>query len=219
MRRARRRGGQEVEHEVAVGDGVDRVRRDARRSRARAATMPRSVSKFTPASAPAPSGRSATCARAKREALAVARAASRRRRAGGGRGRPAARAGGACSRAAASRGGASAASSSARMQVLDARRRVAGGVAHEQRDVRGDLVVARARGVQLARRPAPAISVTRRSIAMWMSSSSSANGNVPSRELAPRRRRAPPAARRGRRSEMIPRAASMRAWARDCATS
>ena len=54
--RAGRRGAEEVEDEVAVGDGVDRVRRDARRSRARAATSARSVSKFTPASAPAPSG-------------------------------------------------------------------------------------------------------------------------------------------------------------------
>ena len=39
VRRAGRRGAEVVEDEVAVGDGVDRVRRDAARSRARAATI------------------------------------------------------------------------------------------------------------------------------------------------------------------------------------
>ena len=49
---------EEVEDEVAVGDRVDRVRDDRRRSRARGPPSARSVWKFTPASAPAPSGSS-----------------------------------------------------------------------------------------------------------------------------------------------------------------
>ena len=72
MRRAGRGRAEVVEDEVAVGDRVDRVRARRARSRARAATMPRSVSKFVPASAPAPSGSAAVCAATKREALAVA---------------------------------------------------------------------------------------------------------------------------------------------------
>ena len=67
MRRAGRGGAEVVEDEVAVGDGVDRVRRDARRSRARRRPSARSVSKLTPASAPAPSGSSSTCERTKRK--------------------------------------------------------------------------------------------------------------------------------------------------------
>jgi hypothetical protein len=56
--------------------------------------------------------------------------------------------------------------------------------AREHRDVRGDLVVARARGVQ-APPTGPAISVSRRSTAMWMSSSSGANGERARVELSP----------------------------------
>jgi hypothetical protein len=47
--------GEEVEHEVAVRDGVDRVLGDGREAEL-AASASRSVSKFTPARAPAPSG-------------------------------------------------------------------------------------------------------------------------------------------------------------------
>ena len=72
----------------------------------------------------------------------------------------------------------------------------------------------------VCRRPPtrPTISVTRRSIAMWMSSSPSANGNVPSVSSwrtcsSPRRSSAPSA------SAMIPWDASMVAWAIDWSTS
>ena len=50
------RGAEVVEGEVAVGDGVDRVLDDRRRSRARPATASRSMSQLRPARAPEPSG-------------------------------------------------------------------------------------------------------------------------------------------------------------------
>src|SRR3954469_22426635 len=64
----------------------------------------------------------------------------------------------------------------------------------------------------------PAISVRRRSIAMWMSSSSAANGKLPS--LSSRSAASSPSSSAARSaSVMTPRAASIRACARDCATS
>ena len=85
------------------------------------------------------------------EALEVARGTSRSRRAGGARGRPAARAGGGCSPGSGQSRWRSASSASVPMrameQLLGASRRVG---AHEHRHVGGHLVVARARGVELA---------------------------------------------------------------------
>ena len=71
MGRAGGRRGEVVEHEVAVGDRVDRVRGDAEKPSSRA-TARRSVSKFTPASAPAPSGSGPVAAFTAVEPVAVA---------------------------------------------------------------------------------------------------------------------------------------------------
>ena len=77
-------GGEVVEHEVAVRDGVDRVLGAPPRSRARGRPARRSVSKLTPASAPAPSG-SAPRRPARRRRTGRGRGpASSSRRAGGG---------------------------------------------------------------------------------------------------------------------------------------
>ncbi len=62
--RAGRRRREVVEHEVAVGHGVDRVLGDAPNARSWATDI-RLVSKLTPASAPAPSGRSSVSFRQK----------------------------------------------------------------------------------------------------------------------------------------------------------
>ena len=64
----------------------------------------------------------------------------------------------------------------------------------------------------------PASSVSRRSTAMWMSSSSGANGKRPSRSSASTASRPASSASRSS-SDSTPCAASMRACARDCATS
>ena len=72
----------------------------------------------------------------------------------------------------------------------------------------------------VCRRPptGPASSVSRRSTAMWMSSSSSRNGKLPS--ASSRSTASRPASRASRSaSPMMPRAASIRACARDWATS
>ena len=71
VRRAGGRRGQVVEHEVTVGDRVDRVRGHAREAQL-ARHRPRSVSKLTPASAPAPSGSGPVAAFTAIEAVAVA---------------------------------------------------------------------------------------------------------------------------------------------------
>ena len=64
----------------------------------------------------------------------------------------------------------------------------------------------------------PAISVSRRSIAMWMSSSSSRNGKEP--DSSSSSTRSSPASSASRSAaEMMPASASMVAWARDCSTS
>jgi hypothetical protein len=70
------------------------------------------------------------------------------------------------------------------------------------------------------RRPpgGPASSVTRRSTAMWMSSSSGRNAKRPSASSASTSSSAASRASRSA-SEMIPAPASMRAWARDPRTS
>ena len=60
----------------------------------------------------------------------------------------------------------------------------------------------------------PTISVSRRSIAMWMSSSPSANGNVPSASSA-RTTSSPRCSSSPSSAEMIPWAASIAAWATD----
>ena len=65
---------------------------------------------------------------------------------------------------------------------------------------------------------APTISVSRRSTAMWMSSSESRKANSPSSSSAATRSRPPNSSSRSA-SLMMPVAASMSACARDCATS
>ena len=134
------------------------------------------------------------------------------------RGRRAARAAGACSPAAASRGGARRRRPARAMSAVTLGAAARARLAREQRDVGGDLVVARARGVQpAADRPGDL-------------GEPPLDGHVDvlvvgrERERArraarPRPRRGRRGARRGPRSEMIPCAASMRACARDCATS
>ena len=147
--RADRRGAQVVEHEVAVGDGVDRVRRDALEAELRGEQP--AVGGEVHARQRAGAERQLLGRLAhEREALRVAARASRSRRAGGARGRPAGRAAGACSRASPSRGGARRASSERGAQRGDPRQRGLRVGAREQHEVGGDLVVARARGVELA---------------------------------------------------------------------
>ena len=149
VRRAGRRGGQEVEHEVAVGDRVDRVRRDLRRSRARARRAGgRSRSSRPPArrrrAAAPPSRRARTRTGSRRGGT------SRSRRAGDARGRRAGRAAGACSRASPSPRGARRAARCTLCRCCSLRKRLQRVRAREHGDVGRDLVVARARGVQLA---------------------------------------------------------------------
>src|SRR3954469_21929547 len=65
---------------------------------------------------------------------------------------------------------------------------------------------------------APTISVSRRSIAMWMSSSSGRNSNVPVSSSSATRSSPLSSASRSA-SEMMPASASILAWARDCSRS
>ena len=99
-RRAQQR--QIVEHEITVETASTEFGATSAKPSS-AATMRRSVSKLTPASAPEPSGRRAAWRSAKRSVRDRDRA-SRSTRADDERGTRAARAAGACSRAAASRG-------------------------------------------------------------------------------------------------------------------
>ena len=106
VRRERRRSGEVVQREVAVGDGVDRVRRRRRRSPALRATSA-AVGREVHARERTGAERQHAARRRRPPRSARGRAAaSTRRRAGGGRDRPAGRAGGGCSPASASRGGA-----------------------------------------------------------------------------------------------------------------
>ena len=181
--RARRGGGHEVEHEVAVGDRVDRVRRRRRRSRAPRRPGWRSVSKFTPASAPAPSGSSLVAAEHELEPARVAPEHPEVRqqvvrevdglralevRVAGHR--PVLVALGELHRA---RSGGAAAG--ATVSSACARVNIAMSVATWS---------LRERAVCSLPPTGPTISVSRRSIAMWMSSSSSANANEPSSSSA-----------------------------------
>ena len=67
------RGGEELDGDVAVGDGVDAVRGDAREAELARDVRRGRAAKPVPASAPAPSGSSSARARQSREAAAVAR--------------------------------------------------------------------------------------------------------------------------------------------------
>ena len=148
VKRADRSRGEVVEHEVAVRDRVDRVRRHRRRSRA-----PRRRRRGrAPSSAPRarPSRAAARALRRSRSRGGARRArASRSGRADGGRGTRAVRAGDGCSRASASRRGAPRARASAPSARAPARspRRA---LANVQRRVGRDLVVAGAAGVELS---------------------------------------------------------------------
>ena len=131
-----------------------------------------------PASAPAPSGETSSRRRASRS-RSTSRPGPTRGPAGGGPAAPAGPAAGGCSRAGRRRrprrpGRAAPAGARARRRHRRER------PLRVQAEVGGDLVVAAAPGVQLGARPAPASSVTRRSTAVWMSSSVGTNANVPS---------------------------------------
>ena len=209
---------QEVEHEVAVGDRVDRVRRHARRSpaRARAATG-RCRSSRRPARPRRAAGRWSTRStnskrRASRAEHPEVREQVMRRD------RPAGRAAGACSRASASRGGARRAATSTLCRPLQRLERPQGVRAREHRHVGGDLVVARARGVQLAadraddlRQPALDRHVDVLVVVV------EAERRRPRARAATRSSPFSSASRSA--SLMIPDAASIVAWARDCSTS
>ena len=215
--RAGRGRGQEVEHEVAVGDGVDRVRARPRRSRARAASSERSVAKFTPGQRAGAERQVGRSSRARTRTAGRRAGTSRSRRAGGGRGRRAARAGGACSRASASPGGASASWTSTLWRCCR-RSSVVSACARVNIAMSVATWSLRERAVCSLPPTGPAISVSRRSIAMWMSTSSGSNGNSPS--SSSRSTRSSPASSASRSaSEMIPAAASIVACARDCSTS
>ena len=217
VRRAGRRGGEEVEDEVAVGDRVDRVRRRRPRSRARDATSRRSVAKFTPASAPAPSGSSRRRAEHELEAPRVAaehpevgeqvvREVDRLRalqvRVAGHRPVEVALGDAARARSAGRCSASIARSAWARVNIA--------------------MSVAtwslRERAVCSLPPTGPTISVRRRSIAMWMSSSGRRNGNSPPSSSSATRS-SPPSSSSRSASVMIPAAASIVAWARDCSTS
>ena len=183
--RAGRGGRQEVEHEVAVGDRVDRVRRHRRRSRARApGSRGRCRSSRRPARPRRAAGRSSS--RARTRSAARRAGTSRSTRAGGARGRPAARAAGAYSPASASRDDGRRAWTSAlcrrwsdsRVPSACARVNIAMSVATWS---------LRERAVCSLPPTGPTISVSRRSIAMWTSSSASSKRNSPSSSSRPTR--------------------------------
>ncbi len=207
-----------VEHEVAPGDGVDRVRRDLVEARARARAARRSVSKLTPASAPAPSGSRPACALGEGEALAVALRASRSTRAGGGRDTRAGRAAGGCSRASASRRAPRARSSSTAISAVIA-----------------PWASARARACTSPGRSPPGRCASARCAACPPTGPRSRSGAArspcgclrrrartrkpPSAQLACAPASSPASSASRSSAEMMPRAASMRACARDCAMS
>ena len=204
--RARRRGGEVVEHEVAPGDRVDRVRRDLREAELVGEHAPVGVEVHARPARPSRAAASRPARRRRRSARGRARA-SRSTRADDGRGRRAGRAADACSRASASRRAprrARAAPPSARRSPL-ARARSARACTSARSVTTWSL---RERAV--CRRPptGPASSVRRRSIAMWMSSSSAANAKRASRSS--RSTASSPASSASRSpAEMIPRAASI----------
>ena len=177
VRRADRRRVHVVEREVAVGDGVDRVRRRAREAelvrRRLAVEVPVEARERTRAErhrAASSGGRSRSGSRRAR--------ASRSRRAGGGPGTPAGRAAGGCSPASASRDAprrAPAAAPSARRPAPPRGPRAAR--TNSARSVATWSL--RERPVCSLPPTGPASSVSRRSIAMWMSSSSSRSSNSP----------------------------------------
>ena len=209
-------GADVVEHEVAVGDRVERVLRRSRRSRARAPpTCGRSRSSPRPARRPPAAARRWPPGRSR--SARGRGGTSRTRRAGGGTGRRAARAGGACSRAAASRGGARPArpapsissSSSARAAREWARTSRATSVATWS---------LRERAVCSLPPTGPTSSVRRRSTAMWMSSSAGSTRNE-SEATSSRTRASPRSSSARSPPSMIPARASMRAWASELSMS
>jgi len=105
-----------------------------------------------------------------------------------------------------------------RREIVDLRADVAARRPREQRHIGRHLIVARPRGVAAGPPAAPASSVTRRSTAVWMSSSDSVNANVSSSSseatTSSARSNASPSS-----ALTIPCAANIRTCARDCATS
>ncbi len=177
MHRADRRRGQVVEHEVAVGDRVDRVGGGPRETELGGAAL---AIELPVQPGERPRAQRHRHGRAPGEARSGSRRAraSRNRPAGGGPDRRAARVAGACIRASASRGEprrAPAADPSARRSAPEprsARSRTYSAVSVATWSLRE-------RAVWSLPPSGPRISVTRRSIAMWMSSSPSANSNSP----------------------------------------
>ena len=142
---------------------------------------------------------------------------SRSRRAGGGRGRRAARAAGGCRRARANRGGASA--SVTRISISARAGRSPGRACARTSSARSVATWSlRERAVWSLPPGGPISSVRRRSIAMWMSSSSSRNSKRPPIELA-----ADLVEALGDLRELVlvehPEPPSARAWALDCSRS
>ena len=141
----------ELGDDVARRGAVDRVLDRRRRSPSSAATAAGSRPSDEPASAPEPYGEQRPRARPSRASARRRAAAATRAPAGGARAGPAARAAGACGRASARR--------RAAVGLVDERvddvehqaaRRARACVAQVHPDERGDLVVARAAGAQLA---------------------------------------------------------------------
>ena len=214
---AMRGGGEELDRGVAVG----RPRRGCcaatrAKPRARARRSARSSAKPAPASAPAPSGSSSARARQSREAAAVASPASRGRRADGARAARAARAAGACSPAGWRVAWRRATVDQRALQARRGRRRSRAHSARSQRRRSSATWSLRLRPVWSLPPSGPISSVSRRSIAMWMSSSAGA-------EAERDRRRARAARARGRASSRAPFAPAMsscaRTSARTCATA
>ncbi len=216
VRRAGRGGAEEVQDEVAVGDAVDRVRDDAREPElARPPAAGRSGSSRPPAR-PSPAAAPPSSPAPPRSAPRRA-GTSRSTPAGGATDRPAARAGGACSPASPSPG-----APRRRARSRSAGRCSASIARSACARVNIAMSVAtwslRERAVCSLPPTAPTISVSRRSTAMWMSSSESRNGNSPASSSAATRS-SPPSSSSRSESVMMPAAASMVAWARDCSTS
>ena len=209
MHRAGRGGGQVVEDEVAVGGAVDRVGADVLEAEVAGDRVAVDLPVDSGQGAGAERHHRRRC-RARTGSAARRGRASRSRRAGDGRGRPAGRAAGGCSRASASPGGArpapaaapspSPASSIARSEC--ACTTIATSVATWS---------LRERPVWSLPASGPISSPSRRSIAMWMSSSALVEleavlAHAGAHPLQAGVDLAPAPRRRGRRSRAAPRA-------------
>ena len=176
---------QQLGHEVAVGHRVERVVEAAREAEVGggAVGIERQARARERAGA---ERRHVGAARARRAAARRRARAPRSARGGGARAAPAARAAGACSRAGRRR---CRPASAALEQHAPGARAIASPSAAPSRRTKSRSAVAtwslRLRPVWSLAPASPASSVTRRSIAVWMSSSVGANTNVPSASSTP----------------------------------